>query len=138
MQFKINPVKTPIRRPFVTSLRRPLNISSGCVLAVLPEVRNKWFDYSGYNNHGTIFGATKVSGRNAEGLSFDGVDDYVNCGSAASLDNIPVKTIELWTRLDSQTGSRSEEHTSELQSHSFISYAVFCLKKKIHYNFILS
>ena len=28
---------------------------------------------------------------------------------------------------------RSEEHTSELQSHSFISYAVFCLKKKILY-----
>ena len=27
--------------------------------------------------------------------------------------------------------NRSEEHTSELQSHSFISYAVFCLKKKI-------
>ena len=25
---------------------------------------------------------------------------------------------------------RSEEHTSELQSHSDISYAVFCLKKK--------
>src|ERR1051326_7834325 len=25
---------------------------------------------------------------------------------------------------------RSEEHTSEFQSHSFISYAVFCLKKK--------
>ena len=28
---------------------------------------------------------------------------------------------------------RSEEHTSELQSHSFISYAVFCLKKKKKY-----
>src|SRR5210317_1672523 len=27
---------------------------------------------------------------------------------------------------------RSEEHTSELQSHSEISYAVFCLKKKNH------
>src|ERR1051326_6933903 len=26
-------------------------------------------------------------------------------------------------------GLRSEEHTSELQSHSFISYPVFCLKK---------
>ena len=26
---------------------------------------------------------------------------------------------------------RSEEHTSELQSQSLISYAVFCLKKKI-------
>src|ERR1051326_9511391 len=30
-------------------------------------------------------------------------------------------------------GFRSEEHTSELQSHSFISYAVFCLKKKTKY-----
>ena len=29
-----------------------------------------------------------------------------------------------------QFDGRSEEHTSELQSHSFISYAVFCLKKK--------
>ena len=29
-----------------------------------------------------------------------------------------------------QEEERSEEHTSELQSHSIISYAVFCLKKK--------
>src|SRR3546814_9207608 len=29
-----------------------------------------------------------------------------------------------------QSGSRSEEHTSELQSLMRISYAVFCLKKK--------
>src|ERR1051326_8386263 len=29
------------------------------------------------------------------------------------------------TTLDGGTGNRSEEHTSELQSHSFISYAVF-------------
>src|SRR5881394_3766441 len=36
--------------------------------------------------------------------------------------------------LDTRTGLpglRSEEHTSELQSHHPISYAVFCLKKKI-------
>src|ERR1051326_9441270 len=33
-----------------------------------------------------------------------------------------------------RTSSRSEEHTSELQSHSFISYAVFCLKKKQNNN----
>ena len=30
-------------------------------------------------------------------------------------------------------GERSEEHTSELQSHWYISYAVFCLKKKKEY-----
>src|ERR1051326_9280568 len=33
------------------------------------------------------------------------------------------------SRRGRQLISRSEEHTSELQSHSFISYAVFCLKK---------
>ena len=33
--------------------------------------------------------------------------------------------------------ARSEEHTSELQSHSFISYAVFCLKKKKKQNHAL-
>src|ERR1051326_8880721 len=35
-----------------------------------------------------------------------------------------------WRRSTRRTESRSEEHTSELQSYSFISYAVFCLKKK--------
>src|SRR3546814_10669580 len=33
--------------------------------------------------------------------------------------------------LESKTNFRSEEHTSELQSLMRISYAVFCLKKKI-------
>src|SRR3546814_6006972 len=33
---------------------------------------------------------------------------------------------------DSGAASRSEEHTSELQSLMRISYAVFCLKKKKH------
>src|SRR3546814_3495655 len=32
---------------------------------------------------------------------------------------------------------RSEEHTSELQSLMRISYAVFCLKKKIHLTYII-
>src|SRR3546814_5252427 len=31
-----------------------------------------------------------------------------------------------------QIASRSEEHTTELQSLKRISYAAFCLKKKIH------
>src|SRR3546814_19351140 len=33
---------------------------------------------------------------------------------------------------------RSEEHTSELQSLMRISYAVFCLKKKIYFALIVS
>ena len=38
-----------------------------------------------------------------------------------------IKLKREWSQLSDE---RSEEHTSELQSHSFISYAVFCLKKK--------
>src|SRR3546814_7410166 len=37
----------------------------------------------------------------------------------------------LWPVLCGQAPERSEEHTSELQSLMRISYAVFCLKKKI-------
>src|SRR3546814_8738311 len=37
-------------------------------------------------------------------------------------------------RVGSAIRSRSEEHTSELQSLMRISYAVFCLKTKIHRN----
>src|SRR3546814_5224815 len=37
---------------------------------------------------------------------------------------------ESWLRHEVMPHSRSEEHTSELQSLMRISYAVFCLKKK--------
>src|SRR3546814_1660373 len=42
-------------------------------------------------------------------------------------------------RLDvaARSATRSEEHTSELQSLMRISYAVFCLKKKKHHHTIL-
>ncbi len=43
--------------------------------------------------------------------------------------NVDFRSSSQLEELGSRYG-RSEEHTSELQSHSFISYAVFCLKKK--------
>src|SRR3546814_2506869 len=39
--------------------------------------------------------------------------------------------------VDAPTSARSEEHTSELQSLMRISYAVFCLKKKIKHTYSL-
>src|SRR3546814_10689182 len=48
---------------------------------------------------------------------------------------VPIKPATVVVRImDSATSSRSEEHTSELQSLMRISYAVFCLKKKKHNN----
>jgi len=42
---------------------------------------NRLTDISGYMNHGTINGATWVGTPWGPGLSFDGSDDYVNCGA---------------------------------------------------------
>ena len=43
---------------------------------------------------------------------------------------LPIFYTDVFGITAASVGMRSEEHTSELQSHSFISYAVFCLKKK--------
>src|ERR1051326_8152165 len=40
----------------------------------------------------------------------------------------PVEAVRCAIVIQQSVMGRSEEHTSELQSHSFISYAVFCLK----------
>src|SRR3546814_3318841 len=48
---------------------------------------------------------------------------------AAAGDDVPQKAVALGV---DAIQPRSEEHTSELQSLMRISYAVFCLKKKIH------
>src|SRR3546814_3075571 len=56
-------------------------------------------------------------------ISFSGAEDVVLIDFASKLD-LPYRIITL----------RSEEHTSELQSLMRISYAVFCLKKKITTN----
>src|SRR5881409_1334321 len=40
------------------------------------------------------------------------------------------RSLRIETMILLPAGPRSEEHTSELQSQSHISYAVFCLKKK--------
>ena len=46
------------------------------------------------------------------------------------IDGHPQNYEEFYEKLDAAVNYRSEEHTSELQSHSDHSYAVFCLKKK--------
>jgi len=42
-------------------------------------------DRSGYSNHGTIYGATRVAGKIGGALSFDGVDAYVEVADSPSL-----------------------------------------------------
>jgi len=53
-------------------------------------------DRSGYNNHGTIYGATRVSGKIGDALSFDGVDDYAEVPDSPYLDLTDGFTVSLW------------------------------------------
>src|ERR1051326_3250056 len=52
------------------------------------------------------------------------------CGGMSTNGGQPLEINAGVSFAPARNSPRSEEHTSELQSHSFISYAVFCLKKK--------
>ena len=56
-------------------------------------------DSSPYGNDGTIYGATRVRGIIGKALSFDGVDDYVDCGNDKSLDVTTEATLIAWVKL---------------------------------------
>src|SRR6056300_1017077 len=62
---------------------------------------------------------------------------YTNLNTFSLHDALPISSRRRHTRFLNVTGvqtlcssDRSEEHTSELQSHSEISYAVFCLRSE--------
>ena len=53
-------------------------------------------DSSGYNNHGTIIGASWTIGKINGALNFDGLNDYVDCGNNEILDPTQGATFEAW------------------------------------------
>jgi len=60
---------------------------SGCVLwyDFAEKSGDTVYDLSGNGNHGTRYGATWKNGPLIGALEFDGVDDYVDCGSPTQL-----------------------------------------------------
>ena len=61
-------------------------------------------DCSGNNNTGTLTnGPKQVVGRLGQALSFDGVNDYVTMGNAASLNALPAITISAWVKRGSNS-----------------------------------
>ena len=80
-------------------------LDSSCVLALSfgEESGNIAYDQSQYGNDGTIYGATRVRGLIGKALSFDGVDDYVDCGNIQPLGQS--LTIALWSKRLGSTGS---------------------------------
>ena len=68
-------------------------------LAMVEGEGNVVRDFSGLNNHGTIYGATWVTGKFGNALSFDGVDDYVDIPNTKTLlVNTTELTLEAWVK----------------------------------------
>jgi cellobiose-specific phosphotransferase system component IIA len=57
-------------------------------------------DGSGYNNQGTIYGASWTSGKVNGALNFNGLNNYVDCGNNEILDPVQGATIEAWVNFN--------------------------------------
>src|SRR3546814_6587236 len=73
----------------------------------------------------TLFPYTTLF-RSPVSLNFDNVAQQ----RGGRRDARQMRSTGTWSKRRASSSSRSEEHTSELQSLMRISYAVFCLKKK--------
>lgn len=98
----IEPSRIPPRLPF----SQPFQPDPALRLWLLPQRDGKWYDYSGHGNHGTITGAVWKPTPAGPGLYFDGVDDYLDCGSDTSLDITDQKSIGVWVKIISWTDWR--------------------------------
>ncbi|MCK4614190.1 MAG: SBBP repeat-containing protein [Thermoplasmata archaeon] len=58
------------------------------------------YDQSGNGNNGTIHGTSWTTGKHGSALSFDGNDDYVDCGNDAIFDITDEITIETWIKIN--------------------------------------
>ena len=69
-------------------------------------------------NDGTIYGAIPTTGQINEALSFDGSNDYINCGNNTSL-NIDKITISAWINSNvlSGSGSRNKVIVTKFQDN---------------------
>jgi len=82
----------------------------GCVLSLkgLPGGSSKIYDRSPYSNIGAIVGATWIKLPNGLWcLSFDGSDDYVDCGNQNSLRFTGSFTVEAWIKRGATGGTQS-------------------------------
>jgi hypothetical protein len=82
----------------------PKIVTNGLVFALDAADRNSyagsgttWNDMSGNNNTGTLTNGPAFSNTNGGSIIFDGVDDFVNCGNADTINfGTGDFTIEMW------------------------------------------
>jgi len=100
------PLRSPTPKPLIYPWKQPFSIDPSCDLCLLPIRDDKWYDFSGKGNHGTIEGAIwTAKGRYGPALYFDGINDYATLGNDNSL-NVGTGdfTLELFIKTATPSG----------------------------------
>src|SRR3546814_9924056 len=95
---------------------------------VAGKVDNHWGSVIRTGLLSTLFG---IGNELADGGGDDAIADAIRDSSGETIGRAGDRIVERELQIQPTITVRSEEHTSELQSLMRISYAVFCLKKKM-------
>ena len=72
--------------------------TKGLVLWLPRNISDKWYDWSGENNNGTIHNATVTELLCEQCMNFEAENAYVECGHDISLDITDAVTLEMWLK----------------------------------------
>lgn len=113
-------IEIAIPQPIPSAMPMPIpNASyskSGCVLCLdMQDSGNRLIDYSGFGNYGANSGSISVTGYTSPVRSFDGVDDFINCGKSTSIGDLNLISIETWFKRNSLGGGTVGRHLDKVK-----------------------
>ena len=83
--------------PNIVTSGLTLNLDAGFVLSY-PRAYTTWTDLSGSGNTGTLVNGPTFDSTNYGSISFDGSDDYVDCGNNTNVQSLTQITMSVWVK----------------------------------------
>ena len=77
-----------------------LNLDAGNASSY-PGTGTAWTDLSPTGNNGTLTNGVGYTSANGGALTFDGVNDYVNCGNSSTFNQTNALTLSTWVKINS-------------------------------------
>jgi len=79
---------------------------------------------SGQNNNGALVNGVGYSSSNGGALTFDGINDYVNCGNSSTFNQTNALTLSTWVKINSLSSQTAliGKQWCNLNQHSYFLY----------------